>query len=66
MSWCEELRDRSVRKVQGGGDWQLTCMNAVAMMTPDPKYLQAKNTHSNAVPLVCFFAKTGNQAPGEV
>ena len=38
-------------------------MNAVAMITPDPKYLATKNAHSGTPTLLCLYAKTGNTAP---
>ena len=39
------------------------CMNAVATITPDPKYLQMKKTHSGTFIPLCLFAKTGKVAP---
>lgn len=39
--------------------------NAVATMTPDPKYLQIKKTHSGTLSPLCRFAKMGKVAPIE-
>lgn len=38
-------------------------MNAVAMMTPDPKYLQRKNTHFGTLMLLDLAAMMGRSAP---
>ena len=38
-------------------------MNAVAMMTPEPKYLQMKNTHRGTFMLFDLAAMMGNSAP---
>ena len=42
----------------------LTCMKAVAMMTPDPKYLAIKKAHCGTLSPRFFCAKTGKTAPG--
>jgi len=34
----------------------LTCMNAVAMMTPEPKYFAMKNAHAGTPMPLCRFA----------
>ena len=46
------------------GLWGLTWMNAVAKMTPDPKYFAKKNAYSGTLVPLLFFAKTGKMAPG--
>ena len=38
-------------------------MNAVATMTPDPKYLATKNAHAGTPTPLCLAANTGNHAP---
>jgi hypothetical protein len=38
-------------------------MNAVATMTPEPKYLTMKKIQSGTPMLLCRFARTGNKAP---
>ena len=38
----------------------LTCMNAVAMITPEPKYLATKKAQLGIPTLWCLAAKTGN------
>merc|ERR1712169_114651 len=40
-------------------------MKAVAMITPEPKYLQKKKTHSGIFKPACRFAKMGKVAPIE-
>jgi hypothetical protein len=39
-------------------------MNAVAMMTPDPKYFAMKKTHCGTFIAWLRCANTGNTAPG--
>lgn len=38
-------------------------MNAVATMTPDPKYFAMKNAHSGTPTPLCLAANTGNHVP---
>lgn len=38
-------------------------MNAVATITPDPKYFAIKNVHDGKPAPLCLEAKTGNHAP---
>jgi len=48
-----------------GGRWR-TWMKAVAMMTPEPKYLAMKKAHSGTPTPRCLAAYTGNAAPAEM
>jgi hypothetical protein len=45
---------------------KLTCMKAVAMITPDPKYLAKKKPYSMYLFLILRLASTGNKAPREM
>ncbi len=38
-------------------------MNAVAIMTPEPKYLHMKNAQRGMLRLLDFAARIGNNAP---
>jgi hypothetical protein len=44
-------------------DQLLTCMKAVATMTPEPKYLAMKKAHEGTPAPGCLAAKTGNHEP---
>ena len=44
----------------GASKW----INAVAMMTPEPKYLATKNVHAGASLVLARLAKVGKMAPG--
>lgn len=48
---------------QNVSEKQRTCMNAVAMMTPDPKNFATKNIHDGTPTPRCLAAKTGNHVP---
>lgn len=45
----------------GASKW----MNAVAMMTPDPKYLATKKVHAGTSLVLARLAKVGKMAPSE-
>jgi hypothetical protein len=51
-----------------GGDRKrrITCMKAVATMTPDPKYFAMKNAHSGTPKPLFRLAKIGKTAPSQV
>ena len=56
------VRQGSVKASLAGAS---RCMKAVAMMTPDPKNLQIKKTHSGILNPLCLIANMGKTAPSD-
>ena len=62
IGWCEELFAESAR-FSFWNEGRPTWMNAVAMMTPDPKYFAMKKAQSGTPVPGWRAAKTGKHAP---
>ena len=50
-------------RTRAKGTRGLTWMNAVAKITPDPKYFAKKNANSGTLTPLLFLANTGKMAP---